>query len=86
MIILYFIFQTCGKIYPVRLNAKVENAVFGDSDNSTSAQRGPKHALVMCNTGLIVGIKAREPGAVFSLCHIAEPPVWCGTLKGMCYS
>ncbi|XP_027214105.2 uncharacterized protein [Penaeus vannamei] len=73
--------KTCGKIYPVRLNAKVEKAVFGDSDNSTSAQRGPKHALVMCNTGLIVGIKAREPGVVFSLCHIAEPPVWCGTLK-----
>ncbi|XP_047474558.1 uncharacterized protein LOC125028952 [Penaeus chinensis] len=73
--------KTCGNLYPVSLNDKVEKAVFGTSDNSTSAQRGPKHALVMCDTGLIVGVNAREPGVVFSLCHIAEPPVWCGTLK-----
>ncbi|XP_042855431.1 uncharacterized protein LOC122242244 isoform X2 [Penaeus japonicus] len=73
--------KTCGKLYPVKLNAELEKAVFGASDNSTSEQRGPKHALVMCNTGFIVCVKTKEPGVVFSLCHIAEPPVWCGALK-----
>lgn len=82
LIILSFILQTCGKLYPVKLNAELEKAVFGASDNSTSEQRGPKHALVMCNTGFIVCVKTKEPGVVFSLCHIAEPPVWCGALKG----
>lgn len=67
------------------MDASTEKTVFKKavSDTSSNASKSlPQTALVVSDHRTVLAAHGKLPGQCVTLCHMVQPILWTGTLKG----
>lgn len=77
-------FQHGGSLYPVFMDASAEKAVFNNtiSDSFNTSEGLPQTAFVVSDHKTVLAVHWKLPGQCITLCHMVQPILWTGILKG----
>lgn len=76
--------QHGGSLYPIFMDSLTEKAVFkyAISDIFSTSKSLPQTALVVSDYRTVLAVHWKLPGQCITLCHMVQPILWTGVLKG----
>lgn len=77
--------QCGGSLYPVFLDAVIEEALFGNAvptHNNNASKSAPPAALVLSGLRTVIAAHCKLPGLCVAVCRMVQPILWTGILKG----